>query len=75
MTAACCTPGSGRYLRNPGSVGQPRDGDARASYMTLDLESGAVTLHRVEYDISTVQSKILDAGLPAQLAVRLDYGW
>ncbi len=68
-------PGSGRYLINPGSVGQPRDGDARASYMMLDLESGAMTLHRVEYDISAVQSKILDAGLPAQLAVRLDYGW
>jgi predicted phosphodiesterase len=69
------SPGTGRYLINPGSVGQPRDGDPRASYMTLDLDSGSFTLHRVDYDISTVQSKILDAGLPAQLAVRLDYGW
>jgi hypothetical protein len=43
--------------------------------MTLDLEAVQFTLHRVEYDISSVQSKILDAGLPAQLAVRLDYGW
>lgn len=68
-------PGASRYLINPGSVGQPRDGDSRASYMLLDLDSGCFTLHRVEYDVSAVQGKILDAGLPARLAVRLDYGW
>lgn len=64
-----------RWLVNPGGVGQPRDGDPRASYARLDLERRQVTFHRVAYAIPTVQRKILAAGLPPRLAARLDYGW
>lgn len=64
----------GRYLVNPGSVGQPRDGDSRAAYAIADLERGEVTLYRVAYPIETAQKKILAAGLPPQLAYRLGMG-
>jgi len=61
-----------RYLVNPGSVGQPRDGDPRAAYATLDSEAGnEIVFKRVTYPISVAQQKILDAGLPKQLATRL----
>lgn len=63
-----------RYIVNVGSVGQPRDGDPRASYGVYDAGRGTVELRRVEYDIRTAQQKILDAGLPEFLAVRLDAG-
>jgi diadenosine tetraphosphatase ApaH/serine/threonine PP2A family protein phosphatase len=65
----------GRRLANPGSVGQPRDGDPRASYLLFDPDSLALTFHRVAYDIEAVQTKILAAGLPHRLAARLGYGW
>jgi diadenosine tetraphosphatase ApaH/serine/threonine PP2A family protein phosphatase len=61
-----------RYLINPGSVGQPRDGDPRASYAIVD--GTRVTWHRVEYSIESAQKKILDAGLPPWLAQRLAIG-
>jgi len=64
-----------RWLVNPGGVGQPRDGDARASYMLFDPEAGSLVLHRVEYDIERTQAKIKAAGLPARLAQRLALGW
>ena len=64
-----------RWLVNPGSVGQPRDGDPRASYTLFEPEARAVTFHRVPYDIAAVQEKILAAGLPTSLAARLDFGW
>lgn len=64
-----------RWLVNPGSVGQPRDGDPRASYMLFDPEAREVSFHRVTYDVAAVQAKILDAGLPTSLAARLDFGW
>jgi diadenosine tetraphosphatase ApaH/serine/threonine PP2A family protein phosphatase len=63
---------STRYLINPGSVGQPRDGDPRASFVILD--GGTVSWHRVEYPIESAQKKILDAGLPPWLAQRLALG-
>lgn len=63
-----------RYLINPGSVGQPRDGDARAAYAIVDLERKTVTLHRVAYPIEVAQKKIIDAGLPPMLAYRLGMG-
>jgi len=63
-----------RYLINPGSVGQPRDGDARAAYAIVDLDRGVVTLYRVAYPIETAQKKIVDAGLPPMLAYRLGMG-
>ena len=66
-------PGS-KYLINPGSVGQPRDGDSRAAYAIADLDRMIVTLYRVAYPIETAQKKILDAGLPPMLAYRLGMG-
>jgi diadenosine tetraphosphatase ApaH/serine/threonine PP2A family protein phosphatase len=68
-------PGSQRWLINPGSVGQPRDDDPRASYMLLDTETGAFDLRRVTYDVAAVQRRIVTAGLPTSLAARLEYGW
>jgi predicted phosphodiesterase len=65
---------SARYLINPGSVGQPRDGDSRAAYAIADLDKRLVTLYRVAYPIETAQRKILDAGLPPMLAYRLGMG-
>jgi predicted phosphodiesterase len=62
------------YLINPGSVGQPRDGDPRAAYALYDRESRLVTLCRTEYNIAAAQKKILDAGLPELLALRLNVG-
>ncbi len=63
-----------KYLINPGSVGQPRDGDARAAYAIADLDKKVVTLYRVAYPIEAAQKKILDAGLPPMLAYRLGMG-
>ena len=54
---------------NPGSVGQPRDGDARAAYAIADMDQKIVTLHRVAYAIETAQKKILDAGSAAGACV------
>ncbi len=62
------------YLINPGSVGQPRDGDRRAGYAIYDSDAGLVTLCRADYDIASAQKKIMQAGLPELLALRLDAG-
>lgn len=62
------------YLINPGSVGQPRDGDPRAAYALYDPATRLVTFRRAEYDISAAQQKIIDAGLPELLALRLQAG-
>jgi predicted phosphodiesterase len=66
--------GATHLLVNPGSVGQPRDGDARASWLELDLAAGTGTWHRVPYDIPQVQRAMRDAGLPARLSERLRHG-
>jgi diadenosine tetraphosphatase ApaH/serine/threonine PP2A family protein phosphatase len=66
--------GAYRTLINPGSVGQPRDGDARASYLVLDQERSRVTWHRVAYDIDRVQARMRAVGLPERLASRLSFG-
>ncbi len=63
-----------KYLINIGSVGQPRDGDWRASYAIYDREKAEVAIRRVEYDVSKAQRKILAADLPEALATRLEYG-
>ena len=65
---------SGRWLLNPGSVGQPRDGDPRAAYLLLDLDVGRAEFRRVEYEVERTQSEIREAGLPEQLASRLSRG-
>ena len=64
----------GRVLLNPGSVGQPRDGDPRAAYLVLDLDVGTASFHRVDYDIERTQSEMRAAGLPQMLAARLANG-
>jgi predicted phosphodiesterase len=64
----------GRYLINPGSVGQPRDGDPRAAFLLLNTERWSVTYHRVPYDVDAAQQRILEAGLPDRLATRLQDG-
>lgn len=63
-----------RYLLNPGSVGQPRDGDPRASFMIYDEQTRSAVVHRVAYDIPAAQEKIRAAGLPGALADRLAQG-
>jgi diadenosine tetraphosphatase ApaH/serine/threonine PP2A family protein phosphatase len=63
-----------RYLVNPGSVGQPRDGDPRAAYAVYDGERHEVVLYRVPYDVAAAQAKIHAAGLPEGLARRLAAG-
>ena len=64
----------GRWLANPGSVGQPRDGDPRASYVLYDQSAATFTWHRVGYDITAAQQAISEAGLPPWLAERLTQG-
>ncbi len=59
---------------NPGSVGQPRDGDPRAAYALLDLDTLAVTEHRVEYDVGQVVDAVEAAGLPRRIGTRLRDG-
>jgi diadenosine tetraphosphatase ApaH/serine/threonine PP2A family protein phosphatase len=66
--------GPGRRLCNPGSVGQPRDGDWRAAWLLLDLAERRASFRRVEYDVQATQAEIREAGLPASLAERLSYG-
>lgn len=63
-----------RVLLNPGSVGQPRDGDPDASWLELDTEAGEATWRRTPYDVAAVQGAILGAGLPRRLAERLGVG-
>jgi diadenosine tetraphosphatase ApaH/serine/threonine PP2A family protein phosphatase len=63
-----------RHLVNPGSVGQPRDGDARAGYALVDTERREIAIYRLEYPVEKAQAKILDAGLPEVLAQRLALG-
>ncbi len=64
----------GEWLLNPGSVGQPRDGDPRAAWLEFDLQALSATYHRVEYDIEAAGAAIRAAGLPEGLAERLRYG-
>lgn len=64
-----------RYIINPGSVGQPRDGDPRAAYMFLDTEALTIEHRRVAYNVEQVQQKIRARGLPSRLGIRLQHGW
>jgi diadenosine tetraphosphatase ApaH/serine/threonine PP2A family protein phosphatase len=63
-----------KYLVNPGSVGQPRDGDPRAAYAIVDTGAKRIELFRVEYPIAQAQAKVIKAGLPDVLAQRLAVG-
>ncbi len=80
VSAPMVTPGRGfilgneKTIINPGAVGQPRDGDPRASYAIYDTADGFIRLFRIEYDIRAVQDKMAQAGLPIQLIMRLEHG-
>jgi len=63
-----------RAFLNPGSVGQPRDGDPRAAYAILDLAPGTVTFHRSPYRFAETQRRIRERGLPSIFADRLAFG-
>ena len=65
---------TGRHIINPGSVGQPRDRDPRAAYAILDTDVGALTAHRVAYDIAATQRQMAMANLPEILITRLTHG-
>lgn len=63
-----------KYMINPGSIGQPRNGDCRASFATFDTKKNIVTRHCLDYDLETAQKKIYEAFLPESLAIRLGNG-
>ncbi len=65
----------GQLLANPGSVGQPRDGNPDAAYLIYEPEEGVLTWRRTPYPVEVTQRKILAAGLPPRLARRLAAGW
>jgi predicted phosphodiesterase len=62
------------YLLNPGSIGQPRDGDPRAGFAIADLDAQAISFWRIPYDIEDVQGRMSRAGLPEPLILRLSFG-
>ena len=63
-----------RLIINPGGVGQPRDGNPKASYAIYDSEARSVTLYRVPYDIGATQARMVEHRLPMRLVIRLSYG-
>lgn len=67
--------GAQRMMVNPGSVGQPRDGDPRSAYAILETDAGTLTHYRVSYDIRATQRKMEQANLPPRLIQRLDFGY
>ncbi|HEX9200662.1 MAG TPA: metallophosphoesterase family protein [Acidobacteriaceae bacterium] len=73
MWTLAVPPGT-RHLINPGSVGQPRDYDWRAAFAVYDSEASEVVFHRVPYDLTGAQGRVLMAGLPERLAARLREG-
>lgn len=66
--------GENPLIINPGAVGQPRDGDTRASYLIYDQEKAEVSHNRAAYDFTVTQGKMGECGLPEHLAARLGYG-
>ncbi len=66
--------GKNRLIVNPGGVGQPRDGDPRASYAIYDSETGMVRLYRVPYDVGVTQTRMVKQNLPIRLVARLSQG-
>ena len=66
---------SGPLIVNPGSVGQPRDGDPRASYLILDSKSLTIEHRRVAYPVEATQAKMMEHDIPLRLVLRLGYGW
>jgi predicted phosphodiesterase len=73
-SATLALDGAARYLLNPGSIGQPRDGDPRAAFAIADLSQHVVEFWRVPYDVEAVQQRMSKAGLPESLILRLAFG-
>ncbi len=67
-------PGKTRLIINPGAVGQPRDGDPRASYAIYDSEKKRFWLYRVTYDVTATQARMVEKKLPMRLVARLSHG-
>ncbi len=67
--------GEERYIINPGSVGQPRDGDPRAASLLVDTDRMTIEHRRVPYDVAAVQALMREADLPPRSIARLEYGW
>ena len=65
---------AGRWLLNPGSIGQPRDGDPRAAWLLLDTDARTASFRRSEYDVARTQGDMHEKGLPSALAERLAHG-
>ena len=68
------TLGPERLLLNPGSVGQPRDGDPRAAWLEIDKAAGRARFRRTDYPVEQTQAEMRERGLPEALAARLTYG-
>ena len=66
--------GAARRLLNPGSVGQPRDGDPRAAWLEVDISAGRATFRRTDYSVERTQTEMHDLDLPEVLAARLEHG-
>jgi diadenosine tetraphosphatase ApaH/serine/threonine PP2A family protein phosphatase len=66
---------SPRAILNPGSVGQPRDRDPRASFAIFSTDENTWDYHRVPYDVQSVQARMEEAGLPERHIIRLAAGW
>jgi len=66
---------STRAIINPGSVGQPRDGNPQAAYAVIDTEATEMAFHRVAYDVASIQARMRELGFPERLIKRLAYGW
>ena len=66
--------GENRLIINPGGVGQPRDGDSRASYAIYDSDAMSISHRRIPYDIGVTQARMMEHGLPVHLVTRLSYG-
>jgi diadenosine tetraphosphatase ApaH/serine/threonine PP2A family protein phosphatase len=66
--------GAARRLLNPGSVGQPRDGDPRAAWLEVDISAGRATFRRTDYPVERTQTEMRDLDLPEVLAARLEHG-
>ena len=71
---AITVPDGTKQLLNPGSVGQPRDGDPRAGFALVDTETRTATIYRIEYPVAHAQARIIEEGLPEVLAQRLALG-
>ncbi len=74
LTSSRLALGKSRLIINPGGVGQPRDGDPRASYAIYDSQTRTIRLYRIAYDINLTQNRMVEHNLPVRLVARLSHG-